>query len=81
MESGGRVGTLTTASRLLRVAPVLIGLWKFHHASWAKNRWCCTWRHRGQYYDTFARLTPDAALDAVWRNWNNAKRRRRPMPI
>lgn len=64
---------MTTSARLLRVSPVLIGLWRFHHASWARNKWCCTWRWRGNYYDTFPRQTADAALDAVWRNWRRKK--------
>ena len=67
---------MTTAARLLRVTPVLIGLWRFHHATWAKPQWCCTWNFNGQYRDTFHKATPDAALDAVWRNWRKAKRDR-----
>ena len=64
---------MTLSTRLLRVQPVLIGLWRFHHAGWKHPQWCCTWRHRGSYYDTFPRKTPDAALDAVWRNWRKKK--------
>jgi len=68
---------MTTSLRLLRVQPVLIGLWRFHHSTWAKPQWCCTWRHRGQYHDTFHKRTPDQALDAVWKNWRELKKRRR----
>lgn len=72
---------MTTSLRLHRVSPVLIGLWRFHHASWKDNKWCCTWRYRGSYYDTFPKDTADKALDAVYKNWQKAKGRKRKMPL
>ena len=63
-------------SKLERVMPVLIGLWRFRYKG-SKPNWCCTWCYRGLYYDTYPKSTPEEALDAVYRNWQKRKRRKK----
>jgi hypothetical protein len=67
---------MTLEEKLARVQPVLIGLWRFHHSSWEEPKWCCTWRHKGNYHDTFAKPTAAQALDSVWKNWNQIKKKK-----
>ena len=62
---------------LERVSPVLIGLWRFRYHKHSQGMWCCTWRYRGLYYDTYPRKKPEDALNAVWRNWQEVKRRKK----
>lgn len=66
---------MTLSEKLERVQPVLIGLWRFHHSGWAEPQWCCTWRFKGNYHDTFHKKTAEQALDAVWKNWQAKKKK------
>jgi hypothetical protein len=64
-------------SKFERVKPVIIGLWRFTYKNHKEPKWCCTWRHRGIYYDTYPRKTPGDALDSVWKNWQDKLKRGR----
>lgn len=55
--------------KINQALPVLIGLWRFHNSKWTKSQWCCTWKYKDSYYDTFPKETPEKALDALLRNW------------
>jgi hypothetical protein len=66
----------TQLSTLLdRASPVLVGLWRFRRVKEKTPQWCCTWRYKGNYYDTFPRKTPEAALKAMLKNWTACKAR------
>ncbi len=66
----------TATKTTFQIEPVLIGLWRFRTIYHNQPQWCCTWRFRGNYYDTFAKPTAAQALDAVYRNWCKVKKRR-----
>ena len=73
---GARRRAPSLDTRLERVMPVLIGLWRFRYKGNHPN-WCCTWCYRGLYYDTYPKATPGEALDAVYRNWRKRRRGKR----
>lgn len=62
---------------LTKATPVIIGLWRFRRLGEKTPQWCCTWRYRGNYYDTYPRKTPEAALQAMLKNWQQVKTRKR----
>jgi len=66
---------LTLEQRFERVEECLVGLWKFRVRG-EKPRWCCTYTVDGCYYDTHGKPTKAAALDNVWRNLQQIRRRR-----
>lgn len=47
--------------QLFNVENYIVGLWKFREAG-KKSTWCTTYVFEGKYYDTFGKLTPQAAL-------------------
>jgi hypothetical protein len=53
--------TLTQLMRL--VQEELVGLWKFRVPG-KKQTWCTTFYVNGNYYDTYGKLTPEAALES-----------------
>jgi hypothetical protein len=61
---------------LAKADPVIVGLWRFRRFGEKHPQWCCTWRYRGNYYDTYPRKTPEAALQAMLKNWQQVKTRR-----
>ena len=46
-----------------KVQNELVGLWKFRVPG-KKQTWCTTFYVNGNYYDTYGKLTPEAALEA-----------------
>jgi len=61
---------------LVKADPVIVGLWRFRRFGEKHPQWCCTWRYRGNYYDTYPRKTPEAALQAMLKNLQQVKTRR-----
>ena len=67
----------TLKQKLDKCAPYLIGLWRFYHIDFVNREWCCTFRHKGMYYDTMPLPTAEEALDACWNDMQELRRRAR----
>lgn len=63
------------AELLDKAEPVIVGLWRFRRANEKTPQWCTTWRHKGNYYDTYPKPSPVLALKAMLRNWKEVRER------
>jgi hypothetical protein len=65
-----------TVSRLLsKLGDNFIGLWRFRVYG-SRRRWCVTFQVEGHYYDTYGKVTPEAALADALRTRDRVARDR-----
>lgn len=61
-------------SKFRRVQDHLVGLWKFRQRG-KRPTWCTTYVFKGNYYDTLGKNTPEAALDAMYKDLEKLKKK------
>jgi hypothetical protein len=66
----------TLEDRFARVEKHLIGLWRFRPLDEAPE-WCCTFLYRGRYYDTHGESTIAEALDDVYNQLQQLRKRKK----